>query len=64
MRVRRTCNDVTRLVFESQDRPLSLMETVSLRLHWLACGSCQRFRSQQQLMQQALQRWRQYRDGD
>jgi len=62
MKIRRTCRDVTRLVFESQDRPLKPLETLSLRLHWLACSSCLRFRRQQQLMQQAMGRWRQYRD--
>ena len=64
MKLRRTCQDVTRLVLQSQDRRLSVVEQVSLRLHWLACASCQRFRGQQQLMQQALQRWRQDRDSD
>lgn len=63
MKIRRTCRDVTRLVLESQDRPLRPLESLSLRLHWLACGGCRRFRSQQQLMRVALDRWRGYRDG-
>ena len=56
MKIRRTCRDVTRLVLESQDRPLGALEALSLRLHWLACGGCRRFRSQQQLMRQAMDR--------
>lgn len=64
IKIRRTCRDVTRLVLESQDRPLRPMESLSLRLHWLACGGCRRFRDQQQLMRVALDRWRSYRDGD
>ena len=64
MKIRRTCRDVTRLVLGSQDRSLGALEALSLRLHWLACGGCRRFRSQQQLMRQAMDRWRQYRDSD
>ena len=64
MKIRRTCRDVARLVLESQDRPLLGLETLSLRLHWLACGGCRRFRDQQQLMRQAMDRWRQQRDTD
>jgi hypothetical protein len=55
---------VTRLVLEGQDRPLSRLETVSLRLHWLACDGCRRFRDQQALMRRALDGWRRDRDGD
>ena len=61
-KIRRTCRDVTRLVLESQDRPLGALEGVSLRLHWLACSGCRRFRDQQRLMQQAMARWRSSED--
>ena len=64
MKIRRSCKDVTRLVLESQDRPLHGLESVSLRLHWLACGSCRRFSDQQRLMRVALDRWKLYRDAD
>jgi hypothetical protein len=62
LKLRRTCRDVTRLVLESQDRPLVGLESLSLRLHWLACGGCRRFRDQQRFMRQALDRWRRDRD--
>ena len=61
-KIRPTCRDVTHLVLEGQDRPLGVVEMLSMRLHWWACPSCRRFLSQQQLMQQALQRWRQDQD--
>jgi hypothetical protein len=64
MKIRRTCREVTHLVLESQDRPLRPIESLSLRLHWLACDSCRRFRDQQRLMRVALDRWRSYRDGE
>ena len=64
MKIRRTCREVTHLVLESQERPLGGLEQLSLRLHWLACGGCRRFRQQHQLMQKALDRWRSYRGDD
>jgi len=64
MKIHRSCRDVTRLVLESQDRPLRPLETLSLRLHWLMCNGCRRFRDQQKLMRVALDRWRSYRQGD
>jgi len=64
MKILRSCRDVTRLVLESQDRPLRPLESASLRLHWMICDGCRHFRSQQQLMRVALDRWRSHRDGD
>ena len=63
IKLHRTCRDVTRLVLESQDRPLRPLESVSLRLHWMICERCRRFRQQQRLMRVALNRWRSYRDS-
>lgn len=63
IKLHRTCRDVTRLVLESQDRPLRPLESVSLRLHWMICERCRRFRQQQRLMRVALDRWRRYRDS-
>ena len=64
MPLMRSCKDVTRLVLQSQDRPLRPMETLSLQLHWLACKGCRRFKDQQRLMRVALDRWKLYRDAD
>jgi len=64
MKIHRSCRDVTRLVLESQDRPLRPLENLSLRLHWLMCDGCRRFSDQQKLMRVALDRWRSYRQGD
>ena len=62
MTLRRSCKDVTHLVLEGQDRPLRLAERLSLRLHWLACANCSRFRQQAATMQKAVKLWRNYRD--
>ena len=63
MTLMRTCKDVTRLVLEGQDRPLRPLESVSLRLHWMICDRCRRFRRQQQFMRVALARWKTEREG-
>jgi hypothetical protein len=62
MKIRRNCREVTRLVLESEERPLGVMEKVSLQLHWRACRACSRFRDQARTMRMALDRWRVYRD--
>ena len=64
MKIRRTCQEVTRLVLQSQDRPLRPLEKASLQLHWRACRRCRDFRSQQRLMRAALDRWKTYRDTE
>jgi len=62
MKLMRSCRDVTRLVLESQDRPLRPLESMSLRMHWLICDGCRRFRDQSRFMKQAMDSWRQYRE--
>jgi hypothetical protein len=60
--LRRSCRDVTRIVLEGEDRRLALGERLVLRLHWLACDGCSRFRDQVRTMRGAFGRWRAYRD--
>lgn len=64
MKILRSCQEVTHLLLESDDRALQGLERVSLRMHWLVCNGCHHFRRQHRLMRQALDRWRGYRDGD
>ena len=58
-----TLGAARRFFLKSQDRPLRPLESVSLRLHWMICERCRRFRQQQRLMRVALDRWRSYRDS-
>ncbi len=37
------CYEVTRLLSAAQDRPLSLVERLRLRLHLLMCPACRNF---------------------
>lgn len=58
MKLKHRCRDVTRLVLEGEERPLTLGERTLLQLHWAVCDRCTRFRRQVELMRGALERWR------
>jgi hypothetical protein len=60
----RNCREVTALVLGGEDRRLSLMERLAVRLHMQICAGCPAFERQVALMRQALPRWRAYRDGE
>lgn len=59
----RNCREVTALVLGGEDRSLSWVERVAVRLHMQICVTCPTFGRQVALMRQALPRWRAYRDG-
>ncbi len=40
------CRNATRLISESQERPLSFMERFSLRIHLAMCSGCSNFNDQ------------------
>ncbi len=40
------CRNATRLMSEAQDRPLTLTEGLSLRLHIMMCSGCHNFKGQ------------------
>jgi len=62
MKLRRTCQEVTRLVLLWPEQAPSLTARLSMRLHWLACSNCARFRDQSRQLRGALDRWRRYRE--
>ncbi len=64
MALMRSCREVTALVLQGQDRPLRPLERLSMRLHWLVCVGCRRFRAQTHTMQRAMDGWRRYREPD
>lgn len=53
----KTCKEAHRLVIEGQDRQLSLMERIALRVHLMMCGACRRFEAQMDFLRQALRRF-------
>ena len=60
----RNCREVTALVLARQDRALGFAERLAVRVHMLICKGCPRFERQVALMQQAMPRWRSYRDSE
>ncbi len=56
-----TCKHTAELLSQGQDRPLTLPEKISLRLHLLLCDGCRNFSRQLEFMRTALRR---YRDRD
>lgn len=58
MKINPSCRAVTRLLLQSQDRPLGGLERASVQVHWLICVRCRQFRHQQKLMRLALDRWK------
>ena len=47
-----------------EDRRLTWVERVAVRLHMQICVACPTFGRQVALLREALPRWRAYRDGD
>lgn len=41
-----SCKEVTHLVSEAQDRPLTLSEKVQLEMHLAMCKGCRNFKEQ------------------
>lgn len=60
---RHNCKSVTALVVAGLDRELGFFERWAVRAHMKICTACPRFARQVALMQQAMPRWRAYRDG-
>jgi len=48
------CHDITRLISRSMDSPLPLRTRFALRIHYLICVWCQRYRDQLALLGKAL----------
>jgi hypothetical protein len=53
-----SCKEASRLLSQSQDRPLGRFEGWKLRVHLRLCDVCTRFAAQLRFMREALQRYR------
>lgn len=49
------CHQVTRLVSESQERPLTLSENLFLKLHLMMCDACRNFSKHIPFLHEAMQ---------
>lgn len=54
------CQQATRLISESQERPLSLPEKLTLKTHLMMCSGCKNFSLQVPFLSKAM---RAYADG-
>lgn len=50
-----SCKDASRMVSESIDRPLTLRERLTLRMHLLMCSFCTRFSRQLRFLRRAAE---------
>lgn len=48
------CQKATRLISESQERPLSLQENLTLKMHLMMCSGCKNFGLQVPFLSQAM----------
>ena len=60
----RKCREVTRLVLERENRTLTLVERIAVRLHLGICRMCTRFAGQVRLMNRAMAQWKHYAEDD
>jgi len=58
------CRQASRLISEAQERPLSLSEKISLKLHVLMCAGCKNFSLQVPFLSKAMRAYAQGKDED
>ena len=55
-----SCKEATRLMSQSMERPLTLGERLSLRLHLVICIGCRRAERQFRFLRDACAGWRRH----
>jgi hypothetical protein len=53
-----SCKDVSRLVSQGQDRPLTWWEGWRMRMHLAVCTACTRFDAQVRFLRRAMRRYK------
>lgn len=56
IRVTPTCREMTRLLSDAMDRPLPWKTRVKMRLHFLICKWCERYKMQLRFLREAVRR--------
>jgi len=59
-----SCREASKQLVRQEAEALSWWLRVQVRLHLLACRSCQRFAGQMRLMSRASSAWRRYSERD
>ncbi|HEX6004796.1 MAG TPA: zf-HC2 domain-containing protein [Burkholderiales bacterium] len=57
MRLIPSCREVSELLSQAQDRPLTLREKFALHVHLPLCEACRNFRSQLPVLRAAMRRY-------
>ncbi|MFT5535537.1 MAG: hypothetical protein ACI802_003802 [Candidatus Paceibacteria bacterium] len=57
MKLKPTCREVHRLVSEGQDRDLSVIEKIRVRLHLIVCDACTTYTRQMRFLRQAMRKF-------
>lgn len=58
------CRQASRLISEAQERPLSLTERISLKMHVLMCSGCKNFSLQVPFLSQAMRAYANGKDQE
>ena len=56
------CQQVTRLLSESQERTLTLQERISLKMHGMMCSGCRNFEKQMHTLRQVARAFAKRKD--
>jgi hypothetical protein len=64
MMLKRTCQEIAKLLIAREDQLINLSDQAALRLHLLACKTCPMFENQILTMRAAMKRWRHYTGDD
>lgn len=59
-----SCKEVTRLISESQERRLTLLERAALKWHTMMCVGCTNFGKHMDFLRKAAARYREGHHGD
>jgi Putative zinc-finger len=59
----RACAKAARMISAAQDRPLTLGERLTLRIHLALCEGCTNYERQVQFLREAMGRWARYSDA-
>ena len=59
-----SCKEVTRLMSEGQERPLTLRERMALKIHTMMCLGCSNYGKQMVFLRKLAKRYREGMHGD
>jgi hypothetical protein len=60
MLLKRTCQEIAKLLIAREDQLINLSDQAALKLHMIGCKSCPMFENQILTMRTAMNRWRNY----